>query len=208
MELNEARTQMANLRADLQQECDEIAGNPNFSTDGKAHQIAAAITAANAKAVELRDTFVTGNEAAERQLRGKLFGLGSSDPSAIIAYRDASDRAAQINDPDQLGPALDRALDMGDTSMATALAARAHELGAKSIVATYANATGKTDAHKELQSIPTGRNMNTATAVIFSVGALNLPPTSPGSYTPQAAATPDNSKSSRPPRPHKPTHAP
>ncbi|BBY33358.1 hypothetical protein BST33_10035 [Mycolicibacter minnesotensis] len=177
MQLNEAITQMAELRKALQNDINTICENTRYSTAGQVHEVAKAIAAANQEAVELRDVFIAGNDTAQRQLSRKLFGIGpAANPSTVIAYRDATDRATQITDPGQLASALTRAIDMGDTSMASAIAARAQTLGANDIVATYATSTGQTDTYNELQAIPTGRNINTATAVVFSVGSLSLPP--------------------------------
>lgn len=176
MQLNDAKTEMARLRADLQADVDTIANNQNFSSEGKVHQIAKAILDARQRAVSLRDDFVTTNDSARRVLGRKLFGLpANADPATTLSYRDAEDRVARITNPDELAPALTRALDKGDDILARAIAGRADTLGVSDVVSRYADSTGQTDDYTALNDLPSGGNFNTACALVFDVGTPNLP---------------------------------
>lgn len=176
MQFAEAKAQMSTLRADLQAEVDTVCSNTRYSTDGKVQLIAAAIVAARSKAVELRDEFVTTSGDTRRKLARKLFGLpAGADATTVLVYRDAEDRAAKITDPDQFGPLMARALDQGDTLMARAIAARADTQGITDVAAAYAAGTGQAAAYTELDALPTGRNFNTATAMVFSVPMPAMP---------------------------------
>lgn len=176
MQFAEAKAQMSTLRADLQAEIDTICANTHYSRDGKVQLIAAAILAARSKAVELRDEFVTTSGDTRRKLARKLFGLpADADATTVLVYRDAEDRAAKITDPDQFGPLMARALDQGDTLMARAIAARADTKGLTDVAAAYAAGTGQIAAYSELEALPTGRNFNTAVAMVFSVPMPAMP---------------------------------
>ncbi|MEZ0382166.1 hypothetical protein [Mycobacterium sp. pW045] len=176
MKLNDAKTKMARLRSDLQAEVDTITSNPNYSTDGIVHQVAKAILDARQQAVSLRDDFVTTSDNARRTLGRKLFGLpANADPATTLSYRDAEDRVARITDPDELAPALTRALDKGDDILARAIAGRADTLGCSDVVSRYADSTGQTDDVAALNDLPSGGNFDTACAMVFNVHTPNLP---------------------------------
>ncbi|MFL0276995.1 hypothetical protein [Mycobacterium sp. SMC-19] len=176
MQFAEAKTKMSAIRADLQAEVDTVCANARYSTDGKVHEIAKAILDARSLAVELRDQFVTTSEETRRKLARKLFGLpAGADPATVLVYRDAEDRAAKITDPDEYGPLMARALDRGDDLMARAIAARADTQGITDVAAAYAAGTGQTGAYTELDALPTGRNFNTAVAMVFTVPLPALP---------------------------------
>lgn len=74
-------------------------------------------------------------------LERKLFGQTSTDPSSIIAYRDAQDRVRAI-EPGGEAQALDMlrtARLSGDTTLAAALVARATEAGWREVIDAYKN---------------------------------------------------------------------
>lgn len=176
MDFAEAKAKMSALRAALQADVDAICENASYSRDGQVQLIAAAIVAARAQAVELRDEFVTTSEETRRKLARRLFGLpASADAATVLVYRDAADRAAKITDPDEYGPLLQRALDQGDDLMARAIAARAESAGVTDVAASYAAANGQTDAHNELLNLPSGRNFSAAAAMVFSVPMPAMP---------------------------------
>lgn len=64
------------------------------------------------------------------RLERQIFGARTSaDPMAMIAARDADDRAAQLESADDAGGMLHRALRSGDSVLALAVARRAVEAG-------------------------------------------------------------------------------
>jgi len=177
MQLDEAKSRVQAIRADLQAQVDTIAGNANFSREGQIHEIAKAIVEHRQKAIDLRDQFVTTSDNARRKLAKKLFGLpADADPTTTLVYRDAQDRAAKITDPDEFASLFTRAVDQGDDLLARAVASRAYAQGQPDLAATYAADTGQADTLAELNGLPSGGNFSAAVGIVFSVGTPTMPP--------------------------------
>ncbi|MGN7782781.1 hypothetical protein ACTJJE_25145 [Mycolicibacterium sp. 22603] len=81
-----------------------------------------------------RELIINKRESLERQ----LFGLTSGDPSQIIAYRDAQDRATKLADGQAAAELLASATRSGDRTLAAAIAARAlREAGPAALTGSY-----------------------------------------------------------------------
>jgi hypothetical protein len=76
---------------------------------------------AEAEAKAIRDT--------QESLRRGIFPATGSSPEALIAHRDAQDRADQIATPEEATRIMRRALDDNDTSLAKAVLRRATSEG-------------------------------------------------------------------------------
>lgn len=92
------------------------------SDEGKQEAIATANNQARQKLQELQqeeDAIVKKHmESLERIVIGSV----GTDPSSVINYRDAQDRAERLTDPNDAARVMTRALRSGDKSLATAVA--------------------------------------------------------------------------------------
>lgn len=81
-----------------------------------------------------------GLVATKKQaLEKSLFGMSSTDPNRIIAYRDARDRARQLTREDEARELLTSAKLSGDSSLAQAILAAAIPNNWTAIVREYAD---------------------------------------------------------------------
>lgn len=99
---------------------------------------------ANAQITELQNRELALIAEARQKVERKLAGTIGSTPDAVIAFRDAQDRADSISDAREATRILERALITGDTSLANAVAQRALSQGWSDAASIY------TDAHPEV----------------------------------------------------------
>lgn len=135
------------LRGEYQRLTDDIRNNRTLSEIGKRKELAILYLdyKPRMEALEAEETNIKQTRATT--LRRDLFGLsGFADPNAAISYRDAMDRAANIQDEDAAMTLLNRAELSGDTSLAKAVAARAFEAGWNRVINGYADANPSSEA--------------------------------------------------------------
>jgi len=80
----------------------------------------------------LKQEYLDSREAAIEGTRRYLFGSapsGSKDPAKLMAWRDARDRAARLDDSHDAEHALRQALEVGDSEQAEAIVSHAYEKG-------------------------------------------------------------------------------
>lgn len=115
------------IRQSLDSKVQRVNSQKNLNTRAKQTMIARAYIEARDALAELKEQEVARIERQRDQLDRKLFGTNgfSPDPQAVIARRDANDRAAKLESPAEAEHALRRAEREGDRIMAKAIAARA-----------------------------------------------------------------------------------
>lgn len=123
--VTQLRDQAKTIRKNLLTRFAEIDADTRLSTAGKlaAKREAAAPVAPQLAA--LRQQEERAIEDRLEQINRTLGGYSGSDPTAIIAFRDAQDRAEAIIDAQGAMKILDRARASGDTVLAAAIMRRA-----------------------------------------------------------------------------------
>nr|WSX52209.1 hypothetical protein OG409_26735 [Streptomyces sp. NBC_00974] len=117
------------IRENLDRKVQHIRGLKNPSARAKQTMIARAYLEARNALDSLKEQEIAQIGRQRQQLDRKLFGTNgfSPDPNAVIARRDANDRAAKLDTPRDAEHALRRAEREGDRIMAKAIAAKAAE---------------------------------------------------------------------------------
>lgn len=115
------------IRSRLDSTVQRINGLKNPSASAKRTMIARAYIEARDALTQLREQEAEQIGRQREQLDRKLFGTNgfSPDANAVIARRDANDRAAKLDTPAEAAHALRRAEREGDRIMAKAIAAKA-----------------------------------------------------------------------------------
>lgn len=119
--------QAAQLRSSLSQQIDGIRKNSQLTDAGKRQQIKAATDTAKASVAKLRGAHRDRLAGRFSELETNLFGQSAKGLSgaALMAYRDAEDRAAKVAKQGEAVTVMERALTSGDAGLAAALARRA-----------------------------------------------------------------------------------
>ncbi|MER5312903.1 hypothetical protein ABT034_34605 [Streptomyces sp. NPDC002773] len=162
-----------------QQQLGRIQGNRMYSDHAKKVLSAQAYKKAQGDLETLRQAELDSAARQRTQLQRRMFGTTSSisDPGAVIARRDANDRAAKLEDPREAATALERAERDGDTVLAQAIAARASEWGWTDILDTYA-----ADRPGFVRDVEEWNSMPDTEDIAWKLGhtALFIAPTPPG----------------------------
>jgi hypothetical protein len=135
-----------------------IRADQQLSDQGRRVRLAAEYLRAKEKLDNLNAGEADRTSTRIAELQRRLFGVPATDPASVAVFRDAQDRAAKMDKPSQAQEALDRALVLGDTSMARAVALICSERGWSSPLASYAAQTGATEALDELVTLVTQAN--------------------------------------------------
>lgn len=145
------------IRQALDSKTDRIRGQKNLTARAKQTMIARAYLEARGALDGLKEQEVARIGRERTQLDRKLFGTNgfSPDPNAVIARRDANDRAARIETPTEAQHALRRAEREGDRIMAKAIAAKAADYAGDPSWAQLLNqyVEGKPDEAATLQAL-------------------------------------------------------
>jgi hypothetical protein len=172
IQLDDMKQRMATIRESFGQQINTIRDNRNYSERGRAREMAKTLLAHRKKADALRANFDANNETVRVKLGARLFGLpAGADATTVLVYRDAEDRAAKITSQENAAAMLTRALERGDTLLARAVAGHAYSKHWGDVTETWAEKTGLADALDALDEIPSGRMLNIAEAVVFSVSS-------------------------------------
>ncbi|MBP2581640.1 hypothetical protein J3A78_002118 [Streptomyces sp. PvR006] len=162
-----------------QQQLDRIQRNRTYSDHAKKVLSAQAYKKVQAELETLRKAELDSVAQERTRLQRRMFGATSplSDPNAVIARRDANDRAAKLNDAREAADALERAERDGDTVLAQAVASRAAEYGWGDVVGSYAaSRPGFSSDVEEWNQLPDTEDF----AWKFSHTAQFVAPTPPG----------------------------
>jgi hypothetical protein len=146
--IDRLRAEAAGVQGDLRARRAAIDADESLSLQGKTAAKDAATAAAKADLVKLRDR--EKQMVADRidQINRTLGGFtAGADPSAIIAFRDAYDRAEAIAERDVAMQILERARTVGDKVLAAAIMRRALDQGWRAVYDRYVEAypTSKAD---------------------------------------------------------------
>jgi hypothetical protein len=167
---DEARRHMSAIRRDFDNEVASIRDNSGLNATGRRHAIARTLIGQREKARALRSSFEVDNEDTRIELSGKLFGIPKgANPATVLIHRDAADRAAKLDGPEDATATLKRALEHGDTVLARAVASRAHSKRWDPVVAAYAEQTGQSGDLETLNDIPSGGLSKLAVNTLFMV---------------------------------------
>lgn len=147
MSLAQLEAQIDDLRAQAERiqtrwaRTSETWTNDNTLSDiGKRAKLDDEHAQVSGKLSELRKKETELIAAKKQSLERRLFGLStvaSSDPTQIVIYRDAQDRAARLTDHDDAAEAFAAAQRSDDQTLAAAILARALEAGWTRIVDQY-----------------------------------------------------------------------
>jgi len=166
--IDQARERMARIRAALQNEAETIRGHRGYSDAGQRLELAKAYRKSRTQAAALREEFTADNRTRRRELEKRLFGIPNGGDAS--AYRDAVDRAEKVINAEAAEAMLARAQRTGDDLLARAVADRARQLGANSVVQAYAEDAGMTNTLEQLGQVQTGEK-GLGVTVLFGVRA-------------------------------------
>ncbi|MFF8829129.1 hypothetical protein [Streptomyces sp. NPDC015131] len=115
------------VRDQLNRAAQRIDAQRNLTPQAKRTMLARAFIAARNQLDELKAGEEKRIHREREQLERKLFGVHgfAPDPTAVVARRDANDRASQYQTPKEAAQAMRRAQRDGDHILAKAIAARA-----------------------------------------------------------------------------------
>ena len=127
--LGREREAAAQLQASYREKVQAIRDNPDLSAEGRQRQIADLYASTKAKLKSHREAERTKLDSRFRELEAELFvaprPLMQDSATYAISVRDASDRAAQLQTPDDAQQLLRRALANRDEVLARAVVAHA-----------------------------------------------------------------------------------
>lgn len=134
------RTEASNIIGHYNYEKDAIRQDRRLSPEGKDEQLSSmfASVSTRAKALSDKENKLLADEL-ERLQRSLVTQLGSGS-SDVIAMRDAEDRADRLENAEEAGRVLERALRGNDRSLAHAILRRASDAGWRDVVAQAAAA--------------------------------------------------------------------
>jgi len=117
-----------------------IQNNRVYSDHAKQVMAAKAYKEAQDALDQLRDNTIAQLRTRRADLQRRMFGYAdSNDPNALLARRNATDRANQLDDPRTAADELRHALDQGDSILARAIAKRAADYGWGDVLDAYAD---------------------------------------------------------------------
>ncbi|BBX69711.1 hypothetical protein [Mycolicibacterium psychrotolerans] len=164
------RAAVASVQRQLDEQLDAIRRNRSLSDAGRKAELAKVVLAARARVDKMRSDFAAERKARSHNLHKIVFGdLTDVQASAVIAHRDAQDRAAQLETADDARAMLQRANQRGDESLAGAVAETAFRRGWIEVARDYAREAGKSGALDLLIDTAAGRLTNLAESAVFRV---------------------------------------
>jgi hypothetical protein len=119
---------MAAIRRNLAEQVAAIRADTRYTAKARTQELAKVTVHARAEAKRLLDDHKTAIEDRRKSLHSSLFGPGvAATNDDILLFRDARERAQQINDPAKALKELEQARLYGDESLARAIAAHAFD---------------------------------------------------------------------------------
>lgn len=116
---------------------DSIRHDQRLSDEGKRAHLAANYLHHKGQVDTVKAKEADRTTSRRNDLQRQLFGA-ASDPSTVVAFRDAQDRAGKHSNVDEAQAALDRAHMTGDHLMAKAVALNAADRGWGGVLQSYA----------------------------------------------------------------------
>ncbi len=134
-------TRNRELAATLNQKFDDLAtsirNNPALTFEGKQGPIARAYLDTTSKVAALAADEKAVIENTYTDLNRSVFGIDNTDTTALIAFRDAQDRADRLETWQEASTLLERAALSNDHSLASAIMARALAEGWSEVITDY-----------------------------------------------------------------------
>lgn len=119
---------------------DAVMADRLLSDDGKKESLNAARTQASETIEKLQQEENALVAAKLESLERTVIGTAGSDPSSVINYRDAQDRAERITEEPDAARVMTRAIRSGDKSLAAAVAQTALANGWSDVYQAFADA--------------------------------------------------------------------
>jgi hypothetical protein len=139
----DATQRVKDINAAYRQKAERLRDDPDYTQQYKNQRLAAAYLAAREEMTQVKAVHEHALRADRTRAERALFGLGSqASGSEVISFRDASDRAGQLQNPAEAMTALRRASAGGDTQLAAAIARHARTQGWADVAATWAEDAG------------------------------------------------------------------
>ncbi|MGM1017998.1 MAG: hypothetical protein ACQEW8_10720 [Actinomycetota bacterium] len=136
--------QLRSVRKHADAKTDELRANPALTADWKVRQIARVWIDARENERAILHERSEAVDTIASQVERTAFGLTTSDPATVIAYRDAQDRADDLpetqNGEQKALRILDRAILSNDDTMTAAIVRRSLESNWGSVVSRYKSA--------------------------------------------------------------------
>jgi hypothetical protein len=137
--IDQARTTAASIAEAFNASVEKIRNNTTLSSEGKMRTMARLYIDTQAKVAAQSDAEKNAIAAERTAVDRALFGTpASSDPTAMIAFRDAQDRAERIEDETTAMNTLNRTDTTGDTELASAVLNQAVSMGWFNVVEAFA----------------------------------------------------------------------
>ncbi|REJ06297.1 hypothetical protein DY023_06610 [Microbacterium bovistercoris] len=140
--LNNLRDRLDKRKETFYSEAARVRNDPRLNDAAKRTDIAKLYRAAqqDVDALHAEERKLTSDE--QQRIERQVFGIRDSDPSALIAYRDAQDRAARLvfGQQDTAREMLRSATLSGDSTLAAAVVAKAFTYGWTDIIDSYREA--------------------------------------------------------------------
>lgn len=148
------RQRINEIQAAYRDAVKQIRRDPNLTERGKQQMLARAYTNVSREVGKLakadRDTHIKRYDEVERA----VFGSTATDPESALSFRDATDRAAKLEDAESALRALGTAQMSGDSTLARAIVMRGWQAGWSNVTDTYAASNPKvTDQLAELAAL-------------------------------------------------------
>jgi hypothetical protein len=139
-QIDDLRAQAERIQSRWASTTDRLDADNTLSDIGKRTKLDNEHAQVSAKLSDLRKKEAELIVAKRQSLERSLFGLStvtSGDPSQIIVYRDAQDRAARLTQSDDAQEVFAAAIRSDDQTLAAAVLARALANGWSGIIAEY-----------------------------------------------------------------------
>jgi len=153
-EISDYRTEAKATQKQAENYRTAVQNDPKLSDEYKREEIQHAGKVFKEKLVNLKDREMVAIQSRKDTLVRDLFGYTTTDPSNIIAYRDAQDRAERLENQAAALTVLTRAQQSGDKSLASAVLLRAFDAGWDQVALAYGeNNPGTIDKLHELNAV-------------------------------------------------------
>lgn len=148
------RTSAEMVQNEWNQEIAAINSDGSLSDVGKSANLGEAYTDVKSKLDGLRAQEHEAVKTKRTELEKDVFGLYSTDSTAIISYRDARDRARRLEDSNEAESLMQSAELSADDALASAILAEALDRGWSRIISTYKeNHPSKVEKLKDLSTL-------------------------------------------------------
>jgi hypothetical protein len=146
-----------------------VQNDPKLSDEYKNEEIQRAGVTFKQKLAALKDGEMVAIQSRKDALVRDLFGYTTTDPSNIIAYRDAQDRAERLENQTAALTVLTRAQQSGDKSLASAVLLRAFDAGWDQVALAYGKDNpGTIDKLHELNAVNSMTQSNMQRAMDYA----------------------------------------